>query len=247
MKTKVIPLGTLKVNAFEMIMGVPESRVRAHYRIDEQGSTRIGMNALLVDTGSRVVLFDPGCATFLSRSLAETYNLVMDKSLEDVIRDAGYEMGQVTDVVFTHLHFDHGSGAFLRIPGGIVKAFPNARYVVSRAQLDYIGSLGREEQSSFFHKLLRFAGELTWIDAWQVKGIRFFTSHGHTRHMLVPVIDTGEQTLLYATDLVPMQLHMQPGATSYYDEDKPLLEKERQEIFDRLATGTEIIFYHEPV
>lgn len=229
-----------------MIMGVPGSVIRESYKIDVEGHMRIGMNGLIVDTGARVVLFDPGCATFLSRSLAETYDLVMDRSLEDALEDAGYAMDQVTDVVFTHLHFDHGSGAFLRVQGGIVKAFPNARYVVNKAQLDHIGSLDKEEQGSFFHKLLRFAGELSWTDNWHAEGIQFFTSHGHTKHMLVPVIGTGEQTLLYATDLVPMQLHMHPGAVSYYDEDKPLLVKERREILDRMEPNARIIFYHEP-
>lgn len=247
LKTQVIHLGTLRVDAFEMIMGVPESMIRERHQIDEHGQMRIGMNALIVDSNDRVVLFDPGCATFLSRSLADTYDLVMEQSLEEAIRDAGYDMDQVTDVVFTHLHFDHGSGAFLRVQGGIVKAFPNARYVVSKAQLDHIGSLDSEAQGSFFHKLLRFAGELTWAGDWQAEGIRFFTSHGHTRHMLVPVIETSERTLLYASDLVPMQLQLQPGANSYYDEDKSLLEREKKEILDSLDSATEIIYYHEPV
>jgi len=246
LRTHVIHLGTLKVDAFEMIMGIPEALIRERYEINDHGYMRIGMHALIVDTGHRVILFDPGCATFLSRSLAETYDLVMEQSLESTIRDAGYGMDQVTDVVFTHLHFDHGSGAFQRVRGGIVKAFPNARYVVSKAQLDHIGSLDREAQGSFFHKLLRFAGELTWAEDWHTDGIRFFTSHGHTRHMLVPVVETGDRTLLYATDLVPMQIHMQPGASSYYDEDKSLLEKERREIPGNLDPGTEIIYYHEP-
>ncbi|MCF8352136.1 MAG: MBL fold metallo-hydrolase, partial [Bacteroidales bacterium] len=144
------------------------------------------MNGLIVETGDRVVLFDPGCATFLSKSLAETYDLVMEQPLTAIVAEAGYRPEAITDVLFTHLHFDHGSGAFLRIPGGIVKAFINARYVVSRKQLEAIEKLPALESSSFFHKLLRFAGELYYLDEWQAEGIRFFVSHGHTDHMVVP-------------------------------------------------------------
>jgi glyoxylase-like metal-dependent hydrolase (beta-lactamase superfamily II) len=230
-----------------MIQGIPEAVVGRFYSTDNGGKTRIAMNGLIADSGDRIVCFDPGCATFLSRSLAEEYDLVMEQSLEEAIKDAGYAMHEVTDVVLTHLHFDHGSGAFLRVQGGIVKAFPNARYVVSKSQLDHIGSLDREAQGSFFHKLLRFAGELTWAEDWEMEGIRFLVSHGHTKHMLVPVLDAGDRDVLYATDLVPMKLHMQPGATSYYDEDKPLLVKEREEILNRVGPGAEIIFYHEPM
>jgi glyoxylase-like metal-dependent hydrolase (beta-lactamase superfamily II) len=140
MKIQSLHLGTLRVNAFEMIMGVPEELVRERYEVDANNQMRIGMHGLIVETGDRVILFDPGCATFLSKSLADTYDLVMERPLTAVVAGAGYRPEEITDVLFTHLHFDHGSGAFLRIPGGIVKAFPNARYVVSRKQLGVVGA-----------------------------------------------------------------------------------------------------------
>ncbi|MEX0987478.1 MAG: MBL fold metallo-hydrolase [Bacteroidales bacterium] len=238
-------LGTLKVNAFEMIMGVPEELVREQYNVDTNNQMRIGMNGLIVETGDRVILFDPGCATFLSRSLAETYDLVMERPLTATIAEAGYRPEEITDVVFTHLHFDHGSGAFLRIPGGIVKAFPNARYVVSRRQLGAIEILPPEASSSFFHKLLRFAGEITFLEDWQVEGIRFFVAHGHTDHMVVPIIDAGNHDVVFATDLLPMKIFMEPGAYSYYDVAVSLLETERKQLFSSLRPDPEIIWYHE--
>jgi glyoxylase-like metal-dependent hydrolase (beta-lactamase superfamily II) len=238
-------LGTLKVNAFEMIMGVPEELVRERYTVDANNQMRIGMNGLIVETGDRVILFDPGCATFLSKSLAETYDLVMEQPLTEIVAEAGYLPEEITDVVFTHLHFDHGSGAFLRIPGGIVKTFPNARYVVSRKQHEAIEKLPAEDQSSFFHKLLRFAGDLSYLEDWQAEGIRFFTSHGHTDHMVVPIIDAGDHDIVFATDLMPMKIFMEPGAYSYYDVAVPLLEAERKQLFSSLRPDPEIIWYHE--
>ena len=245
-KTTVIDLGTIRVDACEMIMGIPEAVIQEQYRIDARGQMRLGMNGLIVETKNRVVLFDPGCATFMSRSLAEEYDLVMDKSLKEVIGDAGYAMDEITDVVFTHLHFDHGSGAFLRIQGGIIKAFPEARYVVSKQQLDHIATLGKESQNSFFHKLLRFAADLVWAEEWGVEGIEFRISDGHTCDMLVPVIDMGDHQILYATDLIPTRLHLVAEAVSYYDEDKELLKTEKKKIIENMDPGTEFIFYHEP-
>lgn len=238
-------LGTLRVNAFEMIMGVPEEVVRERYDVDVNNQMRIGMNGLIVETGDRVILFDPGCATFLSKSLAETYDLVMEQPLTAIVSEAGYRPEEITDVLFTHLHFDHGSGAFLRIPGGIIKAFPNARYVVSSQQLGAIEKLPSDEQSSFFHKLLRFAGELSYLEEWQAEGIRFFVSHGHTDHMVVPIIDADDHDVVFATDLMPMKIFMEPGAFSYYDVAVPLLAAERKQLFSSLRPEPEIIWYHE--
>lgn len=245
MKISSLYLGTLKVNAFEMIMGVPEEKIRARYLVDSENQMRIGMNALIVETGDKVIIIDPGTATFLSKSLAETYDMEMEFSLEETVAQAGYTMDQVTDVLFTHLHFDHGSGAFLRVIGGIVKAFPNARYVICKKQLEYIKTLPAEESSSFFHKLLRFAGELIYFEDWQAEGFSFYTSQGHTASMQVPIIDAGDHDVLFATDLFPMELHGLKGAWSYYDENKALLEKERAEVLSRLKPGSEVVYYHE--
>jgi len=245
MKIQSLHLGTIRVNAFEMIMGVPETLVRERYTVDANNQMRIGMNGLLVETGDRVVLFDPGCATFLSKSLAETYDLLMEQPLTTIVAEAGYRPEEITDVLFTHLHFDHGSGAFLRIPGGIVKAFPNARYVVSRKQLSAIEKLPASESSSFFHKLLRFTGGISYLEDWQAEGIRFFVSHGHTDHMVVPIIDAGDHDVVFATDLLPMKVFTEPGAYSCYDVAVPLLAAERKQLFSSLRPDPEIIWYHE--
>ena len=141
-------LGTLKVNAFEMIMGVSEELIREQYNVDANNQMRIGMNGLIVETGDRVLLFDPGCATFLSKSLAETYDLVMEQPLTAIVAEAGYRPEEITDVVF-------------------------------------------------------------------------------------------------ATDLLPMKIFMEPGAFSYYDVAVPLLEAEREELFSSLRADPEIIWYHE--
>ena len=60
MKYSIVDLGTLKVNAFEMIMGVSEDLIREHYEVDDQKQTRIGMQGLIVETGSKIIFFDPG-------------------------------------------------------------------------------------------------------------------------------------------------------------------------------------------
>ncbi len=243
MKYTILHLGSLKVAPLEMIMGLPDHEVLEAYP-SGGNEMRIGMQGLIVETGNRIIFFDPGCATFLNKSLAETYDLQMDQTLTETVRAAGYRMDDITDVIYTHLHFDHGSGAFIRIPGGIVKAFPKARYIVSRKQLEYLET-GPEDLGSYFHKLLRFAGELTYIEDWEEPGIRFEISHGHTPWMLVPVMDLGDRDLVFATDVIPMKLHLRHGAWSYYDHDKVLLHKERERLLNSLRPGYELVFFHE--
>ncbi len=246
MNYTVLDLGTLKVNAFEMIMGVSEDLIREHYKVYAHDQIRIAMNGMIVEDGDKVIIFDPGTATFLPKSLEELYDLKMDHSLEEVVNKAGYDVGQITDVLFTHLHFDHGSGTLKRIIGGIEPVFPNARTIVSKLQLDYIKNESKAERNSFFDKLLRYAGELTFFEDWKTDNIRFARSHGHTGHMLVPILADTDRDILYATDLIPMKLHNRKGAWSYYDVDHVLLEKEKEVVLASLRPGYEIVYYHDP-
>lgn len=245
MNYTILDLGTLRVNAFEMIMGVPEDMIREQYKVDEQDQMRIGMNGMIVEDGDKVIMIDPGTATFLPKSLEELYDLKMEYSLEEVVNQAGYDVGEITDVLFTHLHFDHGSGALKRIIGGINPVFPNARHVVSKLHLEYIQNESKAERNSFFEKLLRYVGEVTYFEEWECESIRFVRSHGHTGQMLVPVIADIDHDILYATDLIPMKLHNRKEAWSYYDVDKELLEKEREGVLRSLRPGYEIVYYHE--
>ncbi len=116
---------------------------------------------------------------------------------------------------------------------------------MSRKQLEAIETLPASERSSFFHKLLRFAGEIISLEEWQAEGIRFFVSHGHTVHMIVPILDAGDRDVVFATDLLPMKIFMEPGAYSYYDTATALLETERNQLFSSLRPNPEIVWYHE--
>lgn len=246
MKYTILNLGTLRVNAFEMIMGVPEELIREHYQVDDDNQMRIGMNGMIVEDGDRVIMIDPGTATFLPKSLEQLYDMNMEHSLEGAVKLAGYDTEQITDVLFTHLHFDHGSGALQRVIGGIVPVFSKARHVVSKLHLDYITKESKEEPNSFFNKLLRFVGELTYFEEWETQDLRFEISSGHTGNMIIPVISGPDHDILYATDLIPMKLHIRAGAWSYYDRDKELLQIEKERILKSLRPGSEIVYYHEP-
>ncbi len=87
---------------------------------------KLSMNALLVKEGKQVVLIDPGTADFLPARLKQEYGFEMPVSLEEIMQESDLSVEEITDVIFTHLHFDHGSGAFKRVPGNIIKRFPNA-------------------------------------------------------------------------------------------------------------------------
>jgi len=245
MQIRFINTGTLNVKAREMICPVGLDQIKRKYIVDESGLMRLGMNTLLVIESDRVVLIDPGCADFLPRSISETYGLKIDLSIERGILEAGITPEEVTDVIFTHLHFDHGSGAFRRVPGKIEKKFTNARYHVLRDHFKYALKPERKEAGTFFTMFFRYIDRIHWLEDWKPDWIEFETFFGHTRGMVVPKIHTPEGPLYYLTDLVPMEMFLEHGIYSGYDLDPEQVLREKEKFINELDETSRRIYFHE--
>ena len=206
---------------------------------------RIAMNALLVEIGERKVLFDPGSADFLPVKLRREYGLEIPVTLEEGLLGAGIIPEQITDVVFTHLHFDHASGGFKRVPGNIVKRFPNARYHVLKEHYQYAVDPDPFEADSFCTGLLKYLDRIHWLEDWDLGWVGFKIFNGHTRGMVVPVIHTKEEKTYFMSDLVPMEIFLDPGVWCGYDLESNLLLREKREFFDQAEQGSRLILFHD--
>lgn len=245
MEVRIVPCGSLKVRAMEMIKPLTEEEIRPSYDVDQEGYMKLAMNALLVEKGESKVLIDPGTADFLPARLKEAYGFEMPLALEDVLQGLDVDPAAITDVLFTHLHFDHGSGAFKRVPGNIVKRFPNARYHVLKEHYQYALRPDRVEASSFTTVLLKRLDQIHWLEDWDKNWITFEVFHGHTRGMVVAVIHSGEEKVYFTSDLLPMEVFLEPGTWCGYDLDPELQLKERQDFLQRLDKKSRLILFHD--
>ncbi len=245
MRTNIIPCGFLKVVAVEMIKPFGEDQIALKYKVDQEGYMRLAMNALLVEEGDRKVLLDPGAADFLPLKLRREYGLEFPVTLEEVLLSVGLLPEQITDVVFTHLHFDHASGGFKRVPGNIVKRFPNARYHVLKEHYQYAVDPDPFEVDSFCTGLLKYLDRICWLEDWDLGWIDFKIFNGHTRGMVVPVIHTKEENTCFMSDLLPMEIFLYPEVWCGYDLDSKLLLTEKQEFLQELTPESNLILFHD--
>jgi glyoxylase-like metal-dependent hydrolase (beta-lactamase superfamily II) len=247
MKTSILPFGSLKVSAREMFNGLSPDRIRKYYDLDAEGNLRISMNGLMVEVGERVVVFDPGCADFLPSRFTDAYGLQIPVPMDEVLEKAGSGPDLVTDVIFTHLHFDHGTGAFKRVPGKIVKRFPNAAYHVLKEHYSYASRPRKVEKNSFFTSFFRNVDRLHWLEDWDGSWMEFRVFDGHTERMVVPSIQTPTGAMHYLSDLVPMEIFLEPDVSSAYDLDPGLAIREKLDFLSKLERPAELIFFHDPV
>jgi glyoxylase-like metal-dependent hydrolase (beta-lactamase superfamily II) len=245
MRINIIPCGFLKVKATAMIKPFPEDQISLKYTVDQEGYMNLAMNALLVEERERKVLFDPGTADFLPMKLRREYGLEIPVSMEEGLFGLGLQREQITDVVFTHLHFDHASGGFKRIPGNIVKRFPNARYHMLKEHYQYAIDPDPFESDAFSTGLLRYLDRMYWLEDCDLDWVRFRIFRGHTRGMVVPEINLEGRQVFFMSDLLPMEIFLDPEVWCGYDLDSGLLLREKEEFLRDLAHGSQLILYHD--
>jgi glyoxylase-like metal-dependent hydrolase (beta-lactamase superfamily II) len=245
MRIETLLCGTLKVKAEEMIKPLPLELIKGRYPVDAEGYMKLAMHSLLLEESGSIAVIDPGCADFLPSSISETYGLEITVPLEETLLSIGISAEQVTDVIFTHLHFDHGSGAFKRVPGNIQKTFPNASYHVLKEHYEYALKPDRKEASSFFTKLFRYIDRIYWLEEWKPEWIRFKRYYGHTRAMVVPVILDGSEPIHYLSDLIPMDVFLEKGTFSGYDLSPETAIMEKEDFLQDLSGSGRMIYFHD--
>ena len=245
MGTNIIPCGFLKVKATAMIKPLSEDKIALKYKVDQEGYIKLAMNTLLVEEGERKILIDPGTADFLPMKLRQEYGLEIPITLEEGLTGIGLKAEQITDVIFTHLHFDHASGGFKRVPGNIVKRFSNACYHVLKEHYQYAMDPDPFESDSFCTGLLKYLDRIYWLEDWNFDQISFRVFNGHTRGMVVPEIKTWEEKVYFMSDLVPMEIFMDPELWCGYDLKAALQLREKREFFQDLAPESNLVLFHD--
>jgi glyoxylase-like metal-dependent hydrolase (beta-lactamase superfamily II) len=245
MRTHVIPCGFLKVKAEEMIKPLNRGQIALKYKVDLEGYMKLSMNALLLEKGVHKILFDPGTADFLPLKLRREYGQEIPIPLEETLLSKGISVDQITDVIFTHLHFDHASGAFKRIPGNIVKRYPHARYHVLKEHYEYAMNPDPGEADAFCTGLFKYLDRIHWLEEWDIEGITFKVYNGHTEGMVVPLIQVDGENICFMSDLVPMEIFLDQAIWCGYDMNPQDQLREKGDCLKNLCPNTRLILFHD--
>lgn len=223
------------------------------YPCDENNLCNWIMRCLLIDTGDLRILIDCGIGNKQAEKFFANYYLNGEASLESSLAKHGYAADDITDVILTHLHFDHCGGAvrWNDDKTGYVPTFPNATYHTSRRQWEWGTNPNNREKASFLKEnilpILEH-GKLNLIenDSELFPGISVRLFDGHTDGQVIPFIRYGEKTIVYMADLLPAAAHIPLPYVMSYDT-RPLLTLDEKEKFlnEAAAKGYILFFEHD--
>ena len=223
-------------------------------KIPPDTKNRIPLKArpLLLQGHGRNILVDTGCGTKFSDKELAIYGVSATRSPDEALAEFGVSTADITDVILTHLHFDHAGGSTHLENGVAVPSFPKATYYTQKRQLNWAKNPTLRDKASFFTENwapMEKSGQLSVLDGNELPlpGVELLFSDGHTCAQQLPLIRDGKQGLLYCGDLIPTSAHIPTPWHMGYD-NQPLLimsEKERT-LKDALAGNWTLFFEHDP-
>ncbi len=257
-----IPTGVFGLDGGAMFGTVPKVMWQKTNPADELNRIPMEARALLLQSESRCILIDTGNGSDfvakhgekLGNKFAEVYSVTSGgPTLLSSLEKYGVKPEDVTDVILTHLHFDHAGGATMAVDGQIKPTFKNARYYVQKANYKTASTPNIREKASYlkpnFEPLLQ-TGQLHFLEGDQtdfLPHISLIVSNGHTvGHQVVHVHDDNHQ-LFYCGDVVATSSHIRSAWVMGYDLNPLMIIEEKLKLLQLSESKkTYFFFEHDP-
>lgn len=253
-RVEVIPDTEFRLDGGAMFGVVPRVLWSKVSQPDELNRVRLNMNCLYVETSSERVLIDTGIGEKWSERDLAVYGIDRKNTLAGSLKKiTGKAAEDVTIVVNTHLHFDHAGGNTTADARAIViPTFPNARYMVSRAEYEHAEAPHERDRASYlpdnWRPLIESGQlELKGPEYEVVPGLKMETITGHSRTMQCVRLERGGKTLFGFADLVPTRAHLRlPWIMGYDLFPVETLEAKKRLLPQAVREGWLCLFYHDP-
>ena len=254
MKLYPIETGNFKLDGGAMFGVVPKSIWQRTNPADNNNMCAWSMRCLLIEDGDRLMLVDTGMGDKQSEKFFGYYYLFGNDNLQKSIEARGFGMDDITDVILTHLHFDHCGGAIAREgEKGFRPVFKNATYWSNERHWKWATEPNRREKASFLKENImpiQESGQLQFIQRTGdltknvFPNIDFIFADGHTDSQMLPVLDYKGKTIVFMADLLPSVGHIPLPYVMGYDT-RPLITLSEKEKFLNTAADENYILFLE--
>ncbi|MCL7987358.1 MBL fold metallo-hydrolase [Sphingobacterium sp. lm-10] len=254
MKLHTIDTGFFKLDGGAMFGVVPKSLWSRTNPPDSKNLCTWATRLLLIEDGNQLTLVDTGLGDKQDAKFFGHYDLHGDDTLDSSLAKHGFHRDDITDIILTHLHFDHCGGAIKRENDQLIPAFKNAQYWSNEKHWNWatIDPNPREKASFLKENILPIqeSGQLNFIAEGQPfnEQINIRYAHGHTEAMMLPEIQYKGKTILYMADLLPSVGHIPIPYVMSYDVRPLVTMDERKEYWQEIVDKEYILYLeHDPI
>ncbi|HDZ14362.1 hypothetical protein LCGC14_1743890 [marine sediment metagenome] len=216
---------------------------------DDENRIDMALRVLLIMGNKRNILVDTGIGTKFSEKYKEIYKIDHSKyNLDSSLKKFNLETKDITDVILTHLHFDHAGGSTYVEDGKHKLTFPNAVYYVQKANYEWALNPS-EKDSGSYHKEdfvpVAEEGKLRLVEGRVVilPNIEVIISDGHTTGQQLVKISDEKNTLVYCGDLIPTVSHIRIPYIMGYDIHPLTTIEEKKRLLSNACSGDWTLFF----
>ncbi len=248
-----IETGNLKLDGGAMFGVVPKSLWNKSYPADENNLCNLSMRCLLIETKDKKILIDAGIGNKQDEKFLSHYYLNGEDTLDKSLSAKGFTRNDITDVILTHLHFDHCGGAVsIDLDGELGLTFKNAVYWISESQYNWAMNPNKREKASYLReniepifksRAMHFARDLQFL----IPEIQFRLFNGHTDGLLIPYIQYKGKTLIYVSDLLPTAAHIPASWICGYDTRPLISMEERKSFLSEVLRDNNVLFFEHDI
>lgn len=237
--------GTFRLDGGAMFGTVPKNLWSRKVEVDQDNCVQLGTNSLLIRDDKRVFLVDTGMGDKWGEKERRIYDIRPTPESE-----LGFERGEVTDIIMSHLHFDH-SGGLTRYQDAQLKeldlCYPGARLFLQKANYDTASRPNLRERASYLKENVCAVGRMETCflegDSELHPGISVHESSGHTRGMQWVKIRQAEAVIAYPADLMPTSHHVPLPYVMGYDLNVERLLEEKQSFLEQAERENWIVVF----
>ena len=253
-RVEIVPDTEFRLDGGAMFGVIPRTLWSTVFPPDDHNRIRLNMNCVYIEAGPEHILIETGIGEKWSPKHREMYGITRERGLADSLRAiAEVEPEDITIVINTHLHFDHAGGnTTLNDSGKAIPAFPNARYFVTRAELEHAENPTERDRASYLPDNWLPLIETGQLDAKPpeyevVPGLEMETHAGHNRSMQCWRLTRDGKTIFGFADLVPTRAHVSfPWIMGYDLYPVETLESKKKLLPQAAHEGWGCLFYHDP-
>ena len=254
MKISVIETGYFKLDGGAMFGVVPKKLWSRTNPADQNNLCTWAMRSLLVEEGDHLILIDTGIGNKQNEQFFSHYHLHGNENLENSLKNAGYSTDDVTDVLLTHLHFDHCGGAVKWKNNErkvLEPVFKNATFWSNTKHWEWANYPNYREKASFLQNNIlpiKESGQLKFvkrdhlITSTLLPNIDVFFADGHTESQMIPIINYKGQKIVFMADLLPSIGHIPLPYVMGYDT-RPLQTLAEKSYFLEFAYENDFILF----
>ncbi|MBN1301582.1 MAG: MBL fold metallo-hydrolase [Melioribacteraceae bacterium] len=248
----VIESGRIGLDGGAMFGVVPKTIWQRSNPADDKNRIELTTRNLVLSSGSKNILIDTGIGQFWDEKFADIYKIDHSKfSLLDELGKINLTANQITDVILTHLHFDHTGGSVVPENNKYLPAFPNATYHVQKEHFEWACNPTEKDKGSFvktrFMPLMDEGVLNLLIGTGFDDNISFIIVNGHTFAQQMVKISDGSETILYCADLMPFHTHIPlPYIMAYDIQPLKTLREKKDILYKAVEENWKLIFEHDP-